>query len=181
MTWKTLYSQNVSFASVCWLLRQLARSTVRAVKAGHGVAVTVVLACTAAGHPEQHVSGSKASNRRKEKRTQQPQEQQQQRQQQEDPAAGQPGGGFVGLFVAGWMAVLSLLMQLLSPVFSLGLFVAQPLTQTNPARARAKVDKWVSSSCQQRTHVTDFMIHSSSQLAVIHINRLLWNMLPKMA
>jgi len=67
-----------------------------------------------------------------------------QEQQEDDPAAGKPGGGVVGLFVAGWMALLALIMQLLSPVFSLSLFVAQPLTNTNPVRARAVVDKWVS-------------------------------------
>lgn len=66
-----------------------------------------------------------------------------QEQQEDDPAAGKPGGGVVGLFVAGWMALLALIMQLLSPVFSLSLFVAQPLTNTNPVRARAVVDKWV--------------------------------------
>lgn len=64
------------------------------------------------------------------------------------PGAEEPGagGGIVGLFVAGWMALLACIMQLLSPVFSLGLFIAQPLTRTNPVRARAKVDKWVSAS-----------------------------------
>jgi hypothetical protein len=42
------------------------------------------------------------------------------------------------------MALLTLILQLLSPIFSVGLFVAQPLTQTNPVRARAILDKWVS-------------------------------------
>jgi hypothetical protein len=46
--------------------------------------------------------------------------------------------------VAGWMALLALILQLLSPIFSVGLFVVQPLTQTNPVRARAILDKWVS-------------------------------------
>lgn len=50
----------------------------------------------------------------------------------------------MGFVVAGWMAVISVILQLLSPLFSLGLFVAQPLTQTNPVRARAQLDKWVS-------------------------------------
>jgi hypothetical protein len=49
--------------------------------------------------------------------------------------------------VASWMALLAAIMQLLSPVFSLGLFLVQPLTQTNPVRARAQVDKWVSAAC----------------------------------
>jgi hypothetical protein len=67
----------------------------------------------------------------------------QRQQRREEDAAGHPGGGLVGLVVAGWMAVISLILQLLSPVFSLGLFVAQPLTQTNPVRARAQLERWV--------------------------------------
>lgn len=62
----------------------------------------------------------------------------------DDPSAGSPGEGFVGLFVAGWTGLLSVLLWLLQPIMSLALLLAQPLTHTSPARARAQLDKWVS-------------------------------------
>eukprot|EP00775_Hariotina_reticulata_P003655 gene3655-3916_t len=57
--------------------------------------------------------------------------------------AGTAGGGIVGFFVAGWMAIISVVVQMLQPVVSLVLLLAQPLTQMNPVRARARLDKLV--------------------------------------
>jgi hypothetical protein len=61
-------------------------------------------------------------------------------------AAGMAGAGIVGFFVAGWMAIISVVVQMLQPVVSLVLLLAQPLTQMSPARARARLDKLVGSS-----------------------------------
>eukprot|EP00879_Flechtneria_rotunda_P006781 GHRR01007125.1.p1 GENE.GHRR01007125.1~~GHRR01007125.1.p1 ORF type:complete len:535 (+),score=162.40 GHRR01007125.1:305-1909(+) len=54
------------------------------------------------------------------------------------------GSGFVGLFVAGWMAVIRLTLKLLQPLVSLLLMLAQPLTHMSPAKARRQLEKWVS-------------------------------------
>lgn len=60
---------------------------------------------------------------------------------EDDPA----GGGIVGVFVAGWMALLALLLRLLQPVVSLVLMMVQPLTHMSPARAKHQMQKLVSS------------------------------------
>jgi predicted lipoprotein len=66
----------------------------------------------------------------------------------------------VGVFVAGWMALIGLVLRLLQQVMSLALLVLSPLTQASPARAKHKLQKLVRGTAVPR-HA-----HHSHELAL---------------
>lgn len=73
----------------------------------------------------------------------------------------------MGVFVAGWMGLISLVLRLLQPAMSLALLVLSPLTQASPARAKHKLQKLVRVAAEQRPgqHQPVVLVFGKAKLA----------------